>query len=369
MGLNQLRVGKNEEARDQFVIAAKLSQDDTKWYKRTGFYYPNVELEDNENLKFPMEADIELYVEDIFNFDTKNDDFFLRFKYVLYSPYPSDYITINNDSINHITDYRRTVKVDFIDSDQTRINKLTYEPNKSLFDKYDKTGIFTTGYKYEGSLESNFYHNWDLRDYPFDKQKIQVRFKSSLDSSIFKFNSSKRFPATFNKKMIGLKKGFKIDTITFQNDYANGRDELDISPSILRKIIYPIGTFNIIISRSGAWLFVKLFLGSILSFIISWIVFLIPKKEFDSRVTLTVGGIFGAIGNRYFVDSSIPTVQVLTKADMINNIILLLLVLNIFIVIIQNNDKINLGLLEKNKFAMIFTGIAFIVLNTLIVLW
>ena len=113
----------------------------------------------------------------------------------------------------------------------------------------------------------------------------------------------------------------------------------------------------------------KLFLGSFLAFIISWIVFLIPNKEFDSRISLTVGGIFGAIGNRYFVDSTIPAVQVLTKADMINNMILALLILNVLIVIVQKNNKINFGLLEQNKFAMIFTGIAFVVLNTLIVLW
>ena len=97
--------------------------------------------------------------------------------------------------------------------------------------------------------------------------------------------------------------------------------------------------------------------------------FLIPNKEFDSIISLTVGGIFGAIGNRYFVDSTIPAVQVLTKADMINNMILALLILNVLIVIVQKNNKINFGLLEQNKFAMIFTGIAFVVLNTLIVLW
>ena len=105
-----------------------------------------------------------------------------------------------------------------------------------------------------------------------------------------------------------------------------------------------------------------------MSFIISWIVFLIPKEEFDSRISLTVGGIFGAIGNRYFVDSTIPPVQFLTKADMINNLILLLLILNILIVIVQKNNKINFGFLEQNKYAMRVTGIAFVVLNTLIVL-
>ena len=66
-------------------------------------------------------------------------------------------------------------------------------------------------------------------------------------------------------------------------------------------------------------LFIKLFLGSILSFIISWIVFLIPKEEFDSRISLTVGGIFGAIGSSAFVYEVLPVVNVFTKADAIKH--------------------------------------------------
>jgi len=354
------KIKKFKDAKIQFINAAKLdpSGNITK-YNTQGYYYPNVVVGENDEIKFPIEVDIELFVEDIFNFDTKNDQFFLRFNYAMYSSISANYMTENNDTINQITDLRKTVKVDYVKSDQTQINQLTFDPF------YDDI----VGYSYQGSLESSFYHNWDLSEYPFDKQNVQVRFKSSLDSTIFKFNESMRFPASFNKKMIGLKEGFKIDTITFHNSYTNGWYELDLSPTLTRNIIYPIGVFDIIISRKSFWLFIKLFLGSILSFLISWIVFLIPKKQFESRISLTVGGIFGAIGNRYFVDSTIPSVQYLTKADMINNLILLLLILNIFIVIIQENDKINFGLLEQNKFAMIFTGIAFVVLNTLIVLW
>ena len=69
------------------------------------------------------------------------------------------------------------------------------------------------------------------------------------------------------------------------------------------------------------------------------------------------------------MESTIPSVQILTKADMINNMILLLLIVNVLIVIVQNNEKINFGLLEKNKIAMIFSGVTFIILNTLIVIW
>ena len=166
--------------------------------------------------------------------------------------------------------------------------------------------------------------------------------------------------------MIGLKDGYKIDEINFFKSY---RSTGTFFQQPLRMKIYPIGNFEIIISREGSWLFIKLFLGSILSFIISWIVFIIPRKEFESRISLTVGAIFGAIGNRYFVESTIPSVQILTKADMINNMILLLLIVNVLIVIIQNNKKINFGLLENNKIAMIFSGITFIILSTLIIIW
>ena len=352
------KIKKFEEANTQFSIAEKLDPSGNfQDYNTSGYYYPFIILDEDDELKYPIEASIELFIEEIFNFDTKNDQLFLRFKYIIYCPYPANYITNQNESYN-ITDIRESVKVDYVKSDQTKASELVYDsiPND-------------LGYAYEASLESSFYHNWDLRNYPFDEQKVQIRFKSSLDSTIFKFKESAKFPATFNKRMVGLKDGYQIKDITFNNDYSNGWAEYPFSPTLIRKEINPVGVFNIIISREGSWLFIKLFLGSLLSFIISWIVFLIPKKEFDSRISLTVGGIFGAIGNRYFVDSTIPPVQFLTKADMINNMILTLLILNVLIVIVQKNNKINFGLLEQNKFAMIFTGLAFVVLNTLIVLW
>ena len=34
--------------------------------------------------------------------------------------------------------------------------------------------------QYYGSVENSFYHNWDLRDYPFDEQKIVNKIKKYL---------------------------------------------------------------------------------------------------------------------------------------------------------------------------------------------
>ncbi|MEE3034408.1 MAG: hypothetical protein VX325_00990 [Bacteroidota bacterium] len=340
-------------------------------YQRSGYPSPYLYLTNEDELKYPIDVELEFILKEIYDFDTRNTQFFTKFDWAAYSKYDTIYQT-NSGKTTDLVDLRKLLKLDYIASDQTKITDLEFyfwqRKNKDqLFFEPGYMGKFS---QYYGSVENSFYHNWDLRDYPFDKQKIVIRFVAQQDSSIVRLTQSKEFPASFSKNMIGLKDGYNIDKINYFNTYVSSGIYDFFSPtSKMRYQIFPTGNFEIVISRDGSWLFMKLFLGSILSFVISWIVFLIPNKEFESRISLTVGGIFGAIGNRYFVESTIPNVQILTKADMINNMILFLLIVNVFIVIIQNNDKISMGAFEKNNFAMIFSGLTFLVSNLLIVLW
>ena len=126
--------------------------------------------------------------------------------------------------------------------------------------------------------------------------------------------------------------------------------------------------FEVLVSRKGAFLYFKLFFGAILSFIISYLVFFIDKKLFETRITLSLGGIFGAVGNKYFVETSMPEIQVLTKADLINNLIILLIIMNIFLVIAQQQKNLNVGILENNRNASIFMILIFILTNSIIIL-
>jgi hypothetical protein len=110
-------------------------------------------------------------------------------------------------------------------------------------------------------------------------------------------------------------------------------------------------------------------MGGILSYIISCMIFLIPFKEFESKVTLGVGAIFGAIGNRYFVDSIMPNVQVFTKADAVSNLILIMVVFNLLVMILQNSDKQFLPYLQKTNYALFYSIYYFMVLLIAILLW
>ena len=97
--------------------------------------------------------------------------------------------------------------------------------------------------------------------------------------------------------------------------------------------------------------------------------FLLPFNELESRVNLAVGAIFGAIGNRYFVDSTLPSVQIFTKADAINNLIIIMVVLNILIMILQNSDKTIFAKIQKNKNAFLYSICYFLFFVILILIW
>ncbi len=350
-----------ESALEDYSTAKKII---TKTYSNETYYasnfYPYLELDRNlDSIELPVTINTRIEVNDILGLDTTNDQFFMAVNYNVYSKLKPKFINYKKDTLT-LFDLEKRISPFYVSSDKLYEESLKYKG-------YDDINI-TDEVIYSGYIETDFFHNWNLKEYPFDTQKLQFKIRANTDTSIVRLNQSRFFKSTFTN-VKGLKEGYQIDAIEFEEQFNEQTNEETFFPGVIRKAVYPVANYSIVISRSGGWLFVKLFLGSFLAFIISWIVFLIPNEEFDSRISLTVGGIFGAIGNRYFVDSTIPEVQVLTKADMINNMILALLILNVLIVIVQKNNKINFGLLEQNKFAMIFTGIAFVVLNTLIVFW
>ena len=350
-----------ESALEDYSTAKKTI---TKTFYNTSYnpknFYPYAELHRNlDSIELPITVNTRIEVSDILGLDTTNDQFFMAVNYNVYSKQRQSFINYRKDTLT-LFDLEKRISPFYVSSDRLYEQELKHQG-------YDDINI-TDEVIYSGYIETDFFHNWNLKEYPFDTQYLQFQIGANIDTSIVRLNQSRFFKSTFSN-VKGLKEGYQIDAIEFEEKFNEQTNEETFFPGVIRKAVYPVANYSIVISRLGGWLFVKLFLGSFLAFIISWIVFLIPNKEFDSRISLTVGGIFGAIGNRYFVDSTIPAVQVLTKADMINNMILTLLILNVLIVIVQKNSKINFGLLEQNKFAMIFTGLAFVVLNTLIVLW
>jgi len=321
---------------------------------RSGDIYPYIELLASDSLDLPLKLEIELFVKAIRDLNIKDGYFYVETSDAFYFDYDSLYISKSNQKLR-IND--NLVSLLYPEGDLTFVGKPYYDGK--LQDKYQWSREI---------IEANLPHKWDLRDYPFDEQKLQIVYRATEDTCFVRLYETELYPPTMSDNFPYLLDGFNIEGISSRKNIFRGFGIIN-TPEGQRNEVKDELIFEVLVSRKGAFLYFKLFFGAILSFIISYLVFFIDKKLFETRITLSLGGIFGAVGNKYFVESSMPEIQVLTKADLINNLIILLIIMNIFLVIAQQQKNLNVGILEDNRNASIFMIIFFIVTNSIIILF
>lgn len=330
-------------------------------------YYPEQYLDKADSLKWPLTIDIAIDVKDIKELDEKKDNFFSKLVVSSYSKYDFEYISVKGDTIP--LDHSGLFYVDYKENSLTsEIEQEDKEFKRSDYEYLFYEDFFSKSVKL---VEAPFDHNWDLRNFPFDKQEIKYRFTTLMDTSAIRLRPSAKFPSTFNNPMRNLKDGFHIKEIKYNHTYnADKHDPIKISPEITRGLVTETLEIILVMDRQGSWLFLKLFMGGILSFLISCMIFLLPlNKELESKVSLGVGAIFGAIGNRYFVDSTLEGVQIFTKADALSNLIILMVIFNIFIVILQNSKFTFFPFFQSKMNSLFYSIYAFIVLLLTILIW
>ena len=343
------------------VNSFSLPQNDTTDidYARSGDYFPYVVLTEEDSIYYPITYQIELFVNDLYDLNVQNNFFTAEITAGVYSDYDSIFETVNDMVFPlYPYDYVSIETKDALDGYVDGWYYWGYDPDE----KYQN-------YAWELNYKNVFNHKWNLREYPFDKQLLKIEFITPRDTSFVTIEESPNFPPTFNKNMDNIRDGYQILNITSEVEYFETPYEAEFGPGNIRKEVGTKLTFNVLIDRSGSFLFTKLFGGSFFAFVISWLAFFIPRKEFETRISLNLGAIFGAIGNRYFVDSSLANIQVMTKSDVINYICIVLLVFNIILIIVQRNDSITWPFFEKSVNALIFSAGLFTFLMALVIFW
>ena len=324
---------------------------------RSGEFQFPYYLSDDDEIELPIEYQIELNISELRDVTIKKTDFYTVFDLYITTIQDSLGITKAGDSLNfHPAEF---VTLSYPESDRAYVGYLNFN------DKFKYPKIKDSVSQWDSYCEVELPHKWNLRNYPFDTQKLKIIFETIDDTSVVKIAPSVQFPPDINQKNFKfLLDGFKIRNLTIEKEYFKSGIIVDHVEGS-RSSIYERLIFNINIDRTGSFLYFKLFFGGFLSFLISFLVYFIDSKYFETRITLSLGGIFGAVGNKYFVENSMPAIQVFTKADLINNLVVIFIILNIFIVIGQHTKSLNFWKFEKNKFAAVFVFIAFIVLNYL----
>ena len=335
-----------------FFISFSYSQD----LGMSPLDYP---LSEKDSLKWPITYEIEVAVNDLRNLQVKSENFYTKLEYAYYSKFDSIYVTNLNDTIPLYPDY--DVTLIYPESDFTYANLPGYSGKVSSVD--------SSYYQWVAPFEGILPIKWNLRDYPFDSQKLKIRFVSFSDTSQVLLTESKLIKSNIYRDNINfLVDGYEIKDLLVEKKF-NKTPWVEDLPGGSRNVVNSELIFNIIVDRKGAYLYFKLFFGAFLSYIISLLVFFIDKKLFETRITLSLGGIFGAVGNKYFVENSLPELLILTKADLINNLVIVFIIINIFLVIGQATKNINLRIFEKNNPAFILSIVAFIITNIIIIIY
>ena len=155
--------------------------------------------------------------------------------------------------------------------------------------------------------------NWEVTDFPFDKQKLVIH----VENSIYDRNSLVFVPdqlgSTYDREM--TIDGWHISNFTVTE---NTREYTTVfgDPSS-DKLHSEYASFNVQIEiERDAWgLFMKIFIGMYIAFMISVLSFTTQPSELEPRFGLPVGGLFAAVGNKYIIDSLLPESSTFTLVD------------------------------------------------------
>ena len=159
--------------------------------------------------------------------------------------------------------------------------------------------------------------NWQVHDFPFDKQHLKLKienglydvkslvFKPDIKGSIFGEDESIAGWNVTNFKVSATDNEYK----TGFGDSRPGRDRQKFSQFAIEMDI----------ERDAFGLFMKIFLGMYIAFLISMLSFTPHPSELEPRFGLPVGGLFAAVGNKYIIDSLLPETSDFTLVDTLHS--------------------------------------------------
>jgi hypothetical protein len=190
-------------------------------------------------------------------------------------------------------------------------------------------------------MKATMKESWNVLDFPFDKQHLKVQIENALfDNRSLVFKPDIK-GSTFDKNE--AIDGWEI--VNFRvtersNDYETGFGD----PSPDRMLQY-FSSFLIEMDiQRNAWgLFMKIFIGMYIAFLISIISFTIHPSEFEPRFGLPVGGLFATVGNKYIIDSILPESSSFTLVDSLHTITFLGIFATLVVsaLALQESDKGN----------------------------
>ena len=167
-------------------------------------------------------------------------------------------------------------------------------------------------------MKCSMKEHWNVEDFPFDRQHLRVQVENTLfDSKNLIFVADEK-GSTYDKKEAidgWTIKDFRVSI--HENDYETGFGD---SRTGKESSIFSQFRLEMDLERNAWGLFMKIFIGMYISFLIAAISFTPHPSELEPRFGLPVGGLFAAVGNKYIIDSLLPESSSFTLVDTLHTL-------------------------------------------------
>jgi hypothetical protein len=183
--------------------------------------------------------------------------------------------------------------------------------------------------------------SWKIDNFPFDHQKLRLSIENSQYDSrrlVFKPDTlGNHYDPRFTLR------GWSIDSCIITSGIKVYETAFGDESILKPHTEYSAFRVRLSIVRDAGGLFWKMFLGMYIAFLIAYICFYIHADGMDSRFALSVGSLFGVIGNKYIIDSSLPESTSFTLVDTLHGLTLF------FIFIVITSTAFSLKLVKQKK--------------------
>ena len=191
---------------------------------------------------------------------------------------------------------------------------------------------------------------WNVSDFPFDEQRLNLQIENSqFDTSSLVFKPDLKGSRFDPEEAIdGWNiKNFRVYTKpkTYETGFGDSRPGRNSQT---------FSSFNIEmdLQRDALGLFMKIFVGMYISFLIAFLSFALKPHELYPRFGLPVGGLLSVVGNKYIIDSILPESSTFTLVDTLHTLTFLaifcMLVISAICIRLHDRGRIG-GAIKLNK--------------------
>ena len=224
-----------------------------------------------------------------------------------------------------------------------------------------------------------FRQSFDFTKFPFDTQKLIIRFKTGVGN--FQDKSELTFLTPEPGVFLNLEK-FLNPEINKLKAWTIREDGIDVKSKIITENIYDIYTKEIIprsenvldieitIERNFQHYLLKIMLPVFLILCVAWYVLWIPTEKYEARLNTSIIALLALIAYNFVFQDDIPKLEYLTNMDKFILLSYIFCLIPVFLSIAFSKfiSKNQVKVMKINKVIKIWGAVIYLLLTSLIIL-